>query len=258
MKKKCERSSSVITNIAWGNGIFVTVKGKIIMKKRIGLFISLFLIMSTILLAQENRSRGWAALGYQMDLKNVGENADWNVGHGLKVLARCSMLPLSENIGLGLLFSCRFSFLKETDWISPDTGIVNKITDADFILDFGAMLGVSLHGQIAGPLGFGIGAGISPNWVIAQVDTFYTLLYGEVDLEFDVFDLGFGINAGIKFDISEYILEVGTDLSYSFFKRDSYNYHPKNDSLNIIKSNGVSGSASILRITPYVLFGLRF
>jgi len=231
------------------------------MRKRIWMSITVLLIMGTVVYAQENLGNSWAAFGYQMTLTNIDEGAEWDMGHGLKVLARYSMLSINDNIGFGILFSGRFSFLKETDWISPDTGNVNRITDADYILDFGAMLGASLHGQIIGPLGFGIGAGIALNWVTAKMDTFFTLLYGNVDLDFNVFDLGIGLNAGLKFDISRFVIEVGTDISYSFFKRDSYSYTSEYDWVGtggIIKADGVSGGASILRVSPYVLFGVKF
>jgi len=230
------------------------------MKKRIGMLIAVLLLMGTVIHAQENIGNGWAAFGYQMSLTNIGEGAEWDVGHGLKVLARYSMLSINDNIGFGILFSGRFSFLKETDWISPDTGKVIKITNADYILDFGAMLGASLHGQIVGPLGFGIGTGIALNWVTSQIDTFFTLMYGNVNLDFTVFDLGIGLNAGLKFDISRFVIEVGTDFSYSFLRRDSYTYTSEYKWVGnngILKSEGVSGGVSIIRVSPYILFGVR-
>lgn len=226
------------------------------MKKIIWMSIVLFLFMGTFAFAQS-----WAAFGYQMNLTNVGDGADWKTGHGLKILCRFSMLPINENIGFGFLFSGRFSFPKEADWVNPETGDLNKITDAKSILDYSAFLGASLHGRISGPLGFGIGTGITANWVTAKVDSYYTLMYGKIDLDYNTFDLGLGLNAGLKLDISRFVIEVGTDFSFSFFKRDSYTFTSEYEwvgASGIVKSNSVSGGVSILRVSPYILFGIRF
>ena len=110
------------------------------MKNRNWMLIALFLSTGMLLIAQENRGNSWAALGYQMDLTSVGEDSGWNMGHGLKVLVRGGILPINDNIGFGVLGSFKFSFLKEMDWISPDTGNVTRIADAILYLTSGLCL----------------------------------------------------------------------------------------------------------------------
>jgi len=218
---------------------------------------------STIAVSSNNQisapvfAQTWIGLGYQMNLINIDDSSDWDMGHGFKLLARHSFLQVNDNIGFGILFSGKLSFLKEMNWISPETGIVIKIKDANFITDSGLIFGASLHGNIIKPLGFGIGAGFSANFITANKETFLTLLYGEVDLDYKVFDLGFALNAGLKFDINRYFIEIGSDVIFSFYRKDSYTYSPRNDSTNIIRSDSVHNEASMLRISPYILFGSR-
>lgn len=230
------------------------------MKNRIWILFALLINTSMILFSQGNSGNSWVAIGYQMNLTNIEKDDNWTKDHGFKFLSRFSMLSLYDNIGFGILFSGRLSFPKETYWVSPDTGNVNRITNAKSIYEFGSMLGVSLHGKIVGPIGFGVGTGLVANWVTAKMDTFFTLLYGDVDFELNVFDFGLGLNAGIKFDIGEFVIELGSDISFPLFKRDSYTYTSENKHFGtngIIESDSISSKPSILRISPYVLIGLK-
>jgi len=228
------------------------------MRKIFLLVIVLILPIGNLVFAQEGNSNGLGSLhggfGYQMNLTKFDVNSDFIMSHGLKFLACYNMLSVNDDIGLGLLFTGRFSFPKEIDWISPDTGNVNKI-NSNYIYDFGVLVGASLHGKIIGPLYFGFGAGLFFNYVSARMDSFFTLLYGNVELDYNIMDLGFGLNTGLKFKIGQFILEIGSDFTYSFFKHDSYTYTSEYNHIGIIKSDSISSVASIFRISPYIIIG---
>jgi hypothetical protein len=139
------------------------------------------------------------------------------------------------------------------DWESPD-GSVKKLTNENaYILDLGAMLGASLQGSISGPVGFVLDFGIAANWRSAEFPkAYWSLLYG-------YFDLGLGLNGGIQVDISKVILEVGVNMGLSFFRDNSWNIHQRDNFLNMNTrtSDRSSEGATIFRINPYILIGVR-
>lgn len=207
------------------------------MKKIIWIFVAVFLIAGTAAFAQEGGIHLMVGLGFQMNFTKP-DDADWSNSAALAWGMRCYLLSLTDNLNLGFSSFFRASFPEEIYWKSPD-GFTYRITNADFTFDFGMMPGASLAGTIAGPVGFALDAGPTVGWKTASFDIG----------DYDVFDLGLGMNAGIQFDIDEFILEAGANLGFSFFRIDSYNANNQ--------SGSSSGVASIFKVNPYILVGVR-
>ena len=256
------------------------------MKKIIFMFVTIFLVVGTATFAQENEFNRTANIfagfmwnftytppvieesfgvsgspgGSDQSYSNANGDSGWSGGPALAVIGREYLLPIGSNLKLGYSFLMRMSFLSEMDWESPE-GSVKKLTnDNAYILDLGAMLGASLQGSISGPVGFVLDLGIAANWRSAEFPkAYWSLLYGYFDLEYTIFDLGLGLNGGIQVDISEVVLEAGVNMGLSFFRDNSWNIHQTDNSLNMnTRTSGRSSEgATIFRINPYILIGVR-
>jgi len=234
------------------------------MKKKYLVLIVLLLFTKTIIFTQEESSLGKIGLGYQMVLVENSESNDWVVGHSFKLIVRGYLFDLNENIGFGPLFSVRFSFLNELDWIDPYNGEVKKITNANYITDVGAIIGVGLHGNIFGPFDFGIGLGVGLNFNTAEVEKMEHWLWGKYTLNSNVFNLGVAANAGVMINIARFGIELGVDFSYSFLRSDQYTQKYDYGELGfsqgnngVVEINTVNSDISFIRICPYIVFVIK-
>jgi len=114
-------------------------------------------------------------------------------------------------------------FIPEMDW----AGMKIKSSDADLMMNFGALVGGSIRGDIGDSgLGFVADLGFAFNMDMARWTTdWYTPFIGAGYMERGVVDLmsttyGVGLNAALQYrmamDASALIFEVGVNFAYNF------------------------------------------
>jgi len=146
-----------------------------------------------------------------------------------------------------------------------------KSSDADLMMNFGALVGGSLRGDIGGGgLGFVADLGFAFNMDMLRFNTPW-YYYTATEMMRGVYDItntsyGVGLNAALQYrmgmDASALIIEVGVNYSFCFVSQWSEEYYVEFDGntpkVTFAKDTGKVEDMTIMRVSPYLAVGWKF
>jgi hypothetical protein len=183
--------------------------------------------------------------------------------------ARQYFMPVTETIELGYVAFITGGLITEMGFGKQTI----KSEDADYMYNFGVLVGASIRGDIASGLGFVADFGLAGIIDYANFQYSFWSLFGlptkypRIEVDLMNINIGVGLNAGLQYRLpmldgaSALIFEIGGNFSFCFYQNQSAELYWVEEGKAREKwaaAQGKPESASTIRIAPYLLFGWKF
>ena len=242
------------------------------MRKNLLMLIVFFIVGGTVAFTQEVRYSDTGGVTnqspwyYKLEIAAGGqmgfildEDENWTTSPAVFIGFRHYLRPVFRSLVMGYSVFGTVSFPKERVWKSPNDQPISFTRDnTDLRYGLGGFLGASLQGRMFGPVGIVLDAGLIGNLMLSRSSYSWSPQYQGKSIQYNIFDLGVGLNGGLQYSIGRFSLEAGAKLGYSFFRRDIYQVYDSRNSSDKLDSGSRNGVANIIRADPYIMVGMMW